>query len=1105
MASSIQITDNLVQKLSSSSISSVKKALAIVAKLTKRSNEADLFREKGGLGKLLGFLKRPNNSIIDMAMSAIANCAMFNENKTQIRRLDGIQPIVLVLKNLKSMSIRNRAARALANLAENDQNAIVIEELGAIEELVKLLNETTDSDCQQTVLRGLKILSTTQSSKKKIYENGGVKTLVELLKSDKPIVAGCSVKAISELTKNCSKEIAQQVQEFEGIKEIIKLTNCDKASVSSAAFMTTVNLCVHAHVRVSIGSEGGIAVLYKEAAMNLSSHMALKALEGLCYCCREAVNRNRVYECGGIELLLKQLYSSEHPSLHRKIITAFNCFYYHEKCLQLLLNNGIVAALLAYLKKVISSCYSVSHSEDDNDPYDHESFTSDFSSPSESPRSTHSVLDNSTNISCKEAFLEEAENLAIQVRDAKESSRVLTFKRKPRNRVLSSSTPTVKTIDQSPSLFSFSSLQSKTETTSMMSTCTLSSTSMTSRPTAMHSFPQGLICSTPTTKSSPSTDVSIDISPLDFGPSNDISSTSESCCKLDTATSSSTPKTTEHDRTSHEDSKKSLDVCSAVSQDGKEDSTMAGRKHHPLEEHSIRSTDSSPLLTPPNNEKSHIAHHTFHGPGHNAILLLSRFSHMSDQSGLPHLLTRQCFSVLLDYLCLVNHPSPKCTRLLNSLTLDPQCFESLVGMGIACDIHRQLCCGYMKGYACIKGQEAQDSETTTDKETGTNSDINIKCVHPPQIHIPHSSITRCRSIGDKLMENLSCQSQTPFGKGVLMHLLAKGCGEDWLGCVLMLPLVCRSENLRNKLMIKNYGLKMLCDLLVSENDDQVFAKVVISLKYLSSSTGLTLDASTKLSSTENYLENQTQMRKRKLDSKKASDEIRTKCPKLDLTSSPYDSDHDFVGNEDGSPCKYYNNHHGPCNIKFQVDSGEQIPADPRILSGMSEMFAAMLSSNYKEGSMSVIPIHQVSLDALTCVIHHGYGCTLSLSFDGEDSSESSEVCRHLQAIFDTYNSKSRFQFMVELLAIADRFLMAKLKCLAERLLISLATESNIVSLILSAAHYHSKTLCEFGLSFLLLKVSDLQHQFHAFRDIFRSHDKCKLLDILYEVLSHQFQ
>lgn len=306
-------------------------------------------------------------------------------------------------------------------------------------------------------------------------------------------------------------------------------------------------------------------------------------------------------------------------------------------------------------------------------------------------------------------------------------------------------------------------------------------------------------------------------------------------------------------------------------------------------------------------------------------------------------------------------------------------------------------------------------------------------------------------------------------------------------------------------MIKNHGLKMLCDLLVSENDDQVLAKVVSSLKTLSSSVGLTLHASTTLAAEINLV-NQTQLGKRKLDDniKLASEGTSIKCPKLDLISSPSNSDCDGIRAEGSSSCKYDDNHHGPCDIKFQVDSGEQIAVHPEILSSMSEMFAAMLSSNYKEGSMPVIPIRQVSLNALTCVIHSGYGCTPPVSFDQEDT-ECSSVCSHLQTVFDSYELKSRFQFMVELLAIADRFLMSNLKGLIEKLLMSLTTESNIVSLILSAAHYHSKTLCEFGLKFLLLKVSDLDNQFWAFREIFKSHDRQKLLDILYEVLFHQLQ
>jgi len=591
---------------------------------------------------------------------------------------------VSVLKDLKSISIRNRAARALANLGEDEENAMVIEELGAIEELVKLLDETTDTDCQQSVLRGLKIICTTQKRKRIVLEHGSIKTMIEFLKSDKPVLLGFSIKAVCEMTKNCLKEVALQIQECDGIKEIIKLASNDKHSVCSAAVLSIVNLCIHAHVRVSIGSEGGITILYKHAKLNSSSHLTLKALEGLCYCCREAVNRNKVYECGGIELLLKYFSDSEHPCLQRKIITAFNCFYYNEKCLEFLLGGGVVSALLTYLRQVIDTCHIVDHCEDDNDQYDHQSFTSDFSSPSASPRNTTPT--DTSNISLNETFLEEAANLAMQVRDATESNRVLTFKRKFRSKLPSTSSPSAKSIDQSSCLFSFSSLDSTTETTSMMNTCTLSSTNTTSPFISMHPHPRGLICSTPTPREE-------SFSSQKFLPNVHVvekplvshklvcESSTLSLVTQNSSVTSGFVSAIESPKTLHVGTSCPLNACDTVGNLS-----------------SVITPVVPPPASPSRTDESVVSHHAVHGPGHSAMVLLSRFSQMSDQKGLHYLLTKPCMNVLLDYLSLLDNPSPKCSRLLNHLTLDPQCFESLACMGIACDIHRQLCAGLTDAY-----------------------------------------------------------------------------------------------------------------------------------------------------------------------------------------------------------------------------------------------------------------------------------------------------------------------------------------------------------------------------------------------------------------------
>lgn len=724
---------------------------------------------------------------------------------------------VSVLKNLKSTSILNRTARALANLGEDNDNAMIIEELGAIEELAKLLIETTDPDCQQSVLRGVKVLCTTPSRKKIVVEQGCLKTVIELLKSDNSVLQSGSIKTLGELTKNCSKELAMQLQELEGIKEMIKLTRSDKHSVCSAAVISVVNLCVHAYVRVSIGSEGGINMLYQQAKSNPSGHLSLKALEGLCYCCREAVNRNRVYECGGIELLLKHFTETKHHSLQRKIITAFNCFYYNEKCLEFLLNGGIVSALLSYLTQVIQTCHIVDHCNDEHDNYDHESFTSDFSSPSSSPRHMTPVSTDGSNISLNETFLKEAANLAIQVRDAKESNRMLTFKRK-RCRLSSSPSQSAKPIDQSSALFSFSSLDCTTETTSMVRTCTLSSMTSTSPFTAINSHPRTVVCST----SSPRHET-VSTSPEEFLTSLVLGKTLPDI---------KSPKLSPDSQNSLVfDTVGSPETCAISSPEKGLPKVMTPT---PFASPSSKSCPAlSQIQSPLKDNALTVSHHAAHGPGHSALVLLSRFSQMVDKKGLYYLLTKPCMKVLLDYLSFIDNPSPKCARLLHNLTLDPQCFESLVSMGVACEIHRQLCKGWIQ--SCNDNKKAssaslQQTENCADscdeKTSSTNLKVQENCIDSSDIdktfsmkdditgghglsehgvhlscssgnlelsteQIPESSKLRCKSVGSKLIDNLACQSQTPYGKGVLMHLLSKGSGDEWTESLITLPFICR--------------------------------------------------------------------------------------------------------------------------------------------------------------------------------------------------------------------------------------------------------------------------------------------------------------------------
>lgn len=76
--------ESLIVKLSSKSESGTKKALMELTKLTKGKDNVHWFRVKGGLKHLLSLIQRPNRTIADMALSALANCAREQESKREV-------------------------------------------------------------------------------------------------------------------------------------------------------------------------------------------------------------------------------------------------------------------------------------------------------------------------------------------------------------------------------------------------------------------------------------------------------------------------------------------------------------------------------------------------------------------------------------------------------------------------------------------------------------------------------------------------------------------------------------------------------------------------------------------------------------------------------------------------------------------------------------------------------------------------------------------------------------------------------------------------------------------------------------------------------------
>ena len=682
-------------------------------------------------------------------------------------------------------SILNRTSRALANLAEDELNALVIGELGVIPELVKLLMKTSDSDCQQSVLRALRMLCTTLAQKRVVLDLDAMKTIIEMLKSDKPALVNCCIKTVAELTKGCSREMAQQIQDYGGVKYIVELAGSDSVKVRHPALLSLANLSHHAHVRVCIGIEGGIQALTRQLKSKETGYVTSKAIEGLCFCCREGINRARVQESSALELLLKVLSSGKCLSLNKKIVHAFSLFYFHEPALDVLLNGGLVPALINHLNRIISDTPFRNKCDDHDEEFsDQLPFTSDISLEN-SLRATaikDEFLDASADTPMDESFLKKVEEIAKEVSDSKVSGQLSKFKRRSGMKLKPSPIPTtpppgVRIIGHRQSVFSFASRQ--TDTTSLVSVCT-HSRSISSLACSLSHGANLLPSSRPSVLSThqataPTANTSIHESEEPSGlPPRDMESL---CAESQNVTL---------------DLKNSFTLRTTSSQSDQSVLIPANSKAGTMPNEGLR----SPLTS-----EAQAALHHHRGPGHSTLLLLCRISQMTDPSSL--LVTKPCIQALLDYLRLVDNPSPKCARLLNRLATNPLCLKAMIVNRTVVEVHHQFCCMCSESQATTNEDTPSTVMCSSEQQclqtpSGTMHSADSSIEHKDNIkasgtcHVMSSSTqSYCQEIGNHLLETFSTQAQTPFGKGVLENLLLKGSKGESEECVLALPLLCR--------------------------------------------------------------------------------------------------------------------------------------------------------------------------------------------------------------------------------------------------------------------------------------------------------------------------
>ena len=177
------------------------------------------------------------------------------------------------------------------------------------------------------------------------------------------------------------------------------------------------------------------------------------------------------------------------------------------------------------------------------------------------------------------------------------------------------------------------------------------------------------------------------------------------------------------------------------------------------------------------------------------------------------------------------------------------------------------------------------------------------------------------------MQNFSLLAETGLAEGEMCHTLVKGETKDKRNVSISVPLLVRPRKLLVNILINHEGLDVLLEIIekVMENDVQEFKDAVYSLSNLSAHIGV---VSPNLIMEECFQSNACHYVKRKA--------VR--------------------------------------NLKIKADDGQFVEVNRDVLCQASGVFEAMLSGTFAESNQKEVQLQMTGISALTCLVHHLYGC-----------------------------------------------------------------------------------------------------------------------------------
>ncbi len=173
------------------------------------------------------------------------------------------------------------------------------------------------------------------------------------------------------------------------------------------------------------------------------------------------------------------------------------------------------------------------------------------------------------------------------------------------------------------------------------------------------------------------------------------------------------------------------------------------------------------------------------------ILLLSRVSHLRDC--LTNLSSQDILTHIISYYFAQDYPNVHVFKVLTRVFMNPHCFQDCLLARVPSTIYSSLRLPDAPG-----SQEQQPSATTSPaRSLGGGQDSSPSCCSPvhfsPVVRHPAmaSADHTFHGMSWELLERLSKIAESPYGQGVLAHLLLRGEEREKQASCLAIPILCR--------------------------------------------------------------------------------------------------------------------------------------------------------------------------------------------------------------------------------------------------------------------------------------------------------------------------